>query len=226
MAVYRFKVYFEDDESIIREIEIKSTQTFEDFHNIIQSSIGFDSAHPTSFFVSSDTWRRGKEIIFLQKKHSTGLKGIWMHETKIATFVEDPHQKFIYEFDPDGGNWILMIELMKIIPDASVTYPRVNKTTGAAPAQYKVTSPEEIPPVEEEDEAVAIIDDSEDKYIHPEEEHHFDIAEEDEPVPRHVVKEVAAEMSEDEAIEEATEEDEGAIDDEDESAEQQEEDFA
>lgn len=132
MAVYRFKVYFEDDESIIREIDIKSTQTFEDFHNTIQNAIGFDSAHPSSFFVSTDTWRRGKEIVFLHKKHSTGLKGTWMHETKIATFVEDPHQKFIYEFDPDGGNWILLVELMKIIPDASVTYPRINKSVGAS----------------------------------------------------------------------------------------------
>ncbi len=103
MAVYRFKVYFEDDENIIREIEIKSTQTFEDFHKTIQSSIGFDGAHPTSFFVATDTWRKGKEIILLHKSHSAGIKGTWMHETKLAAYIEDPHQKFIYEFDPEGA---------------------------------------------------------------------------------------------------------------------------
>ena len=37
MSVYRFKVFFEEDESVIREIEIKSTQNFEDFHKIIQT---------------------------------------------------------------------------------------------------------------------------------------------------------------------------------------------
>jgi hypothetical protein len=223
MAVYRFKVYFEEDESIIREIDIKSSQTFEDFHIIIQSSIGFDGAHPTSFYVSSETWRRGKEIILLHKKHNAGLKGTWMHETKIAAYVEDPHQKFIYEFDPEGANWILLVELMKIIPDASVIYPRINKSIGASLPQYKVTSPSEIPLVEEEDDDVAeVIDDSEDKYIHPEEEHSFAIADEEEAMPRRVIKEVAAEMSEEEAIEEATEEDEGAMDEDDESAEQQE----
>jgi len=225
MAVYRFKVYFEDDESIVREIDIKSTQTFEDFHSIIQTSIGFDNAHPASFFVSGETWRRGKEIILLHKEHSNGLKGTWMHETKIAAFVEDPHQKFIYEFDPDGGNWILQAELMKIIPDASVTYPRINKGSGDSPPQYKITSPAEIPPVEEEDE-VAVVDDSEDKYVHPEAEAHIDIAEEEEVMPRRVVKEVAADISEDEAIEEATEDDDGMLDEDDESAEQHEEDFS
>lgn len=227
MAVYRFKVYFEEDESVVREIEIRSTQTFEDFHNIMQASVSFDSAHPASFFVSSDNWRRGKEITLLHKKHSSGLKGTWMHETKIATYVEDPHQKFIYEFDPEGGNWILLIELMKIIPEASVTYPRINKSVGVAPVQYKVTSAAEVVPVEEEeDEITTVLDDSEDKYVHPEAEIHIDFADEEEPIPRMVVKEVAGEMSEDEAIEEPVDDEEGAMDEEDESLEQHEEDFS
>ena len=41
MAVYRFRVSFEDNEEIYREIEIKSFQNFEDFHNVITQSIGF-----------------------------------------------------------------------------------------------------------------------------------------------------------------------------------------
>ncbi len=227
MAVYRFKVYFEDDESVIREIEIRSTQTFEDFHKIIQTAIGFDGAHPTSFFVSNDTWRKGKEIILLHKSHSSGLKGTWMHETKLAAFMEDPHQKFIYEFDPEGANWVLQIELMKIIPEASVTYPRINKSVGAAPAQYKVTSPADIPVVEEEEIEAAIVDDAEDTYVHPEAAHEFDVAEEeDEVIPRRIVKEVALETPDEETEEDASVEDAEMVDDEDESAEQQEEDFA
>lgn len=225
MAVYRFKVYFEDDESVVREIEIKSTQTFEDFHNIIQQAIGFDGSHLSSFFVSNDTWRRGKEIVLLHKSHSKGLKGTWMHETKLAAYMEDPHQKFIYEFDPDGANWILQAELMKIIPEAQVTYPRVNKSVGAAPAQYKVTSAAEIPVLEEEEDAV-VVDDSEDTYVHPEAQHDFDVAEDEEAIPTRVIKTAAMEMPEEEAVEDASEADPEMVDEEDESAEQQEEDFA
>ncbi len=210
MAVYRFKVYFEDDENIIREIEIKSTQTFEDFHKTIQSSIGFDGAHPTSFFVATETWRRGKEIILLHKSHSAGIKGTWMHETKLAAYIEDPHQKFIYEFDPDGANWILQVELMKIIPEAAVTYPRVNKTVGIAPAQYKVTSAAEIPVVEEEeDEITPIIDDAQDAYVHPETAHEFDVPDEEEPMIRNMVKKaLPVEAVEEESFAEENEDDE------------------
>lgn len=77
----------------------------------------------------------------------------------------------------------------------------------------------------EEEEEAAVIDDSEDTYVHPEAEANIDIAEEEEVMPRRIVKEATADVSEDEAIEEATEDD-GMLDEEDESAEQHEEDFS
>jgi len=58
MSVYRFKVTFEDNDEIYREIEIKSVQTFEDFHFVILQSIGFDTIHNASFFISDDYWRK------------------------------------------------------------------------------------------------------------------------------------------------------------------------
>ncbi|MBL7888018.1 MAG: hypothetical protein JNL24_00605, partial [Bacteroidia bacterium] len=62
MAVYRFRVTFEDNEEVYREIEIKSTQNFEDFHNVIVQSIGFDNLHDASFYISDDYFRKGDEI--------------------------------------------------------------------------------------------------------------------------------------------------------------------
>lgn len=165
MAVYRFKVFFEDDESVWREIEIKSTQTFEDFHNIIQKAINFDDAHPASFYISNDTWRKGKEVRLLRSRHAL-QKGTWMHETKIAVYIEDPHQKMIYEFDPDNTCWTLYVELMKILPDSPIEYPRLAKSVGNAPAQYKITTPVDV--VDEDEDAPV---EEDDKYVHNVTEH-------------------------------------------------------
>jgi hypothetical protein len=162
MSVYRFKVYFEDDESVVREIEIRSTQNFEEFHNVIQKAINFDDAHPASFFISNDTWRKGKEIKLLRNKKGALQKAIWMHETKIAAHVEDPHQKMIYEFDPDNACWVLFIELAKILPDSPIDYPRISKSTGTAPAQYKITTPVEV--VEDDEDGGHVEED--DGYVH------------------------------------------------------------
>jgi pRiA4b ORF-3-like protein len=180
MSVYRFKVFFEEDESVIREIEIKSTQNFEDFHKIIQRAINFDDLHPASFFISNDTWRKGKEIKLLRNKKGALQKAIWMHETKLAAHVEDPHQKMIYEFDPDNALWVLFIELSKILPDSPIEYPRISKSTGIAPAQYKITTPVDV--VEEDEEEGHAHVEVDDAYVHSTSDvtEHFEAHEEDE----------------------------------------------
>jgi hypothetical protein len=158
MAVYRFRVTFEDNEEVYREIEIKSTQNFEDFHNIIVSSINFDNQHNASFYISDDYWRKGDEITLrpideddaeLRKRKGLAPKK-QMNKCKIVTVIDDPHQKFVYIYDLKTG-WTFLVELVKILEDDSkISYPRCVKTSGEAPKQYKTNAI--VPPVDEDDE--------------------------------------------------------------------------
>jgi hypothetical protein len=144
MAVYRFKVTFDDNEDVYREIEIKSTQNFEDFHNVIVQSIGFDNMHDASFFISDDYWRKGEEI---RLKPAEGLRQ--MNKCKIALLIDDPHQKFVYIYDPKT-HWTFLVELLKIVPDdAKASYPKCVKSAGESPKQHKASTI--APPVDEED---------------------------------------------------------------------------
>ena len=144
MAIYRFKIAFEDNEDIYREIEIKSTQTFEDFHNVIIQSVNFDNQHNSSFFISDDYWRKGEEIVLRasdndtpRKKQESDVPKKLMNKCKMASLIDDPHQKFVFVYDPKTG-WTFLVELLKIVPDdAKASYPRVAKTVGEAPKQYK-----------------------------------------------------------------------------------------
>ena len=40
MAIYRFKLSFEDYDEVVREIDIKTTQTFEDLHKALHRTTG------------------------------------------------------------------------------------------------------------------------------------------------------------------------------------------
>lgn len=158
--VYRFRVIYEDHEDIYRDIEIKSTQSFHDLHLAIQQSIGFDNSKDASFFTSDDYWRKEEEIPVVYK---TGLikkkikktipilnQEVPAKKMSIAEYITDPHQKFVYVFDPDK-EWAFHIELIKIIPDeAGAKYPKCVKTVGNSPKQYKDTNLP-TPPVEEEE---------------------------------------------------------------------------
>jgi len=135
MAIYKFRVTFEDYEDISRDIEIKSSQTFFDFFQIILQSVGFDTKHAGSFFVSDDYWRKHAEITLKEEDVEPGVK--LMKSAKIASFIEQPNQRFLFLYDKDV-RWSLFIELIKLVPeDAKASYPRCIKIVGTAPKQYK-----------------------------------------------------------------------------------------
>lgn len=150
MAIYRFKVSYEENDDVFRDIEIKSSQTFEDFHSIIQQAFNFDAKHAASFFVSDDYWRKNQEITLRKEDLPLDEDEIrkqvepkkLMAETKIAKYIEQPHQRFVYVFDPNV-QWTFLIEMIKITAteNPKTVYPLIVKSEGKAPKQYKQQKP-------------------------------------------------------------------------------------
>ena len=142
MLVYRFKISFVDYEDVSREIEIKSIQTFADFHKCIQESIHFDGSQPASFYMSNDHWTKGDEITSHPKKNKDGNDVKLMKDSRLCDFIADPHQKIYYIFDLNTL-WTFHIELVKIIPveHAQTKYPLCVKSIGDAPKQYGIVAP-------------------------------------------------------------------------------------
>jgi len=137
MALYRFRVTFEDYDDVTREIDIKSTQTFEDLHRAIHQSTGYNAEYSSSFYISNDQWIKGEEVTYLpnQKRIDRGIA--LMEKVKLSSRIDDPHQKFYYTFNFDRP-FDFHVELMKIILDeaAGVTYPAIIKSVGDAPRQF------------------------------------------------------------------------------------------
>ena len=116
MAIYRFKVSFEDYDDVIREIDIKSTQTFEDLHRAIHRTTGYNPEKSSSFYVSNDHWIKAEEIAFLPnpRKADTGIA--LMTGTKLHKFIDDPHQKFYYTYNFERP-YDFHVELIKILDE-------------------------------------------------------------------------------------------------------------
>ena len=134
MAIYRFRISFEDYDDITREIDIKSNQTFEDLHRAIHRSTGYNADKSSSFYVSTDNWIKGEEIAIHpnQRKIDNGV--ILMEKSKLSTFIEDPHQKFYYIYNFERP-YDFHVELIKIIldTDPKIEYPYLVKSVGEAP---------------------------------------------------------------------------------------------
>ncbi|ETZ19831.1 hypothetical protein [Pedobacter sp. V48] len=134
MAIYRFRISFEDFDEVVREIDIKSTQTFEDLHKAVHRSTGYSAEKSSSFFVSTDNWIKGDEIAYLPNQRKTDRGVALMENSKLSSFIEDPHQKFYYIYNFDRP-FDFHVELIKIIleTDPNIEYPYLVKSTGEAP---------------------------------------------------------------------------------------------
>ncbi|MBL0340519.1 MAG: hypothetical protein IPP71_06110 [Bacteroidetes bacterium] len=137
MAIYRFRVSFEEFDDTYRDIEIKSVQSFEHFHLAIQEAIGFDATKPASFFMSNDLWKKGQEITLVKTGENHSQEKLLMKDAILCDFIADPHQKIYYVFDAPS-QWSFFIELFKILPDSAPgkKYPVCVKIHGDAPKQY------------------------------------------------------------------------------------------
>jgi len=134
--IYKFRIHFEDHDDVVRFIDIDSTSTFAAFHKIIQESVGFDASKEFTFHMSNDFWRTDKEICnsILDETKTVKLP----KDTILNKYINDPHQRFIYMFDPDLV-WTFYIELVKIQKaEPNKKYPLLARKEGEAPKQYKL----------------------------------------------------------------------------------------
>jgi len=146
MAIYKFKITFEDFDDVVREIDIKSNQTFEDLHRALHKSTGYNAEKPSSFYVSTDNWIKGDEIAHLPNERKKD-RVVLMENSKLSSFIEDPHQKFYYIYNFDRP-YDFHVELIKIIlnPDSNIEYPFLAKSTGEAPKIMEQNSPQAVDP--------------------------------------------------------------------------------
>ncbi len=139
MAVLKFRVYWEEDDVIYRDVLVKHTQNFADLHQIILRAFEFDQKHDATFFRSNDTWQRGREISKEVYDKEYKAPPLLMEETIIGSEIIDTNQHFIYLYDFVKA-WSFLIELIQVIKnseaDMSLEYPIISRIEGVGPMQY------------------------------------------------------------------------------------------
>lgn len=137
MAILRFRVYWEDDDSVYRDIAVRHTQNFFDLHSCILKSFEFDTKHKATFYRSNDNWLKGREISLEKYDKEYKAEPLIMADTLISTEISNPNQKFIYEYDFNKF-WRFMVELIHVDKEENkkISYPSCIRTEGIAPSQY------------------------------------------------------------------------------------------
>jgi len=150
MYTYKFRLLFDDVEDFVRDYEILAEQTFKDFHDIILQSIsGLDMRELASFYVCDRRWEKAKEITLIDMDEDENLdKSIAylpkyvMSEAILSDFIDDPHQRLIYEYDFLNIK-TFYVELLKAFEsDPEKAYPRCTFSSGEMPKLAENINPE------------------------------------------------------------------------------------
>jgi Fe-S-cluster formation regulator IscX/YfhJ len=137
MAILKFRVYFEEDDSVYRDVVVRHTQHFLQLHQVILKAYEFDNKHQATFYRSNDHWQRGREISLDKYDKPYKVDPLLMDATTVGSEIRDPNQKFIYVYD-FVKNWSFLVELINVSKEdnGKLDYPAVVKTEGIAPSQY------------------------------------------------------------------------------------------
>ncbi|GGH22825.1 plasmid pRiA4b ORF-3 family protein [Sphingobacterium alkalisoli] len=140
MAIYRFRVTFEDYEDIYRDIDMPSRSTFLELHQEIHKSTGYPEDASSSFYVSNDQWKKGTEVALQPSARKIGEGILLMENIRLSKFIDDPHQKFYYIYNFDRP-YDFHVELIKILKEEDgKVYPALFKVVGQAPRHLAAAS--------------------------------------------------------------------------------------
>jgi len=133
MAIYRFRISFEDYDDVIREIDILPKQTFLDLHKALHAATGYDPELSSSFYVSNDRWKKGDEIAFLPDERKSEQGVALMEAAKLNRFIDDPYQKFyyVYNFDRPLDFHVQLVKILK--EEEGKEYPVLFRSIGQVP---------------------------------------------------------------------------------------------
>lgn len=141
MAILKFRVYFEEDDSVYRDIAIRHKQSFFELHEAILKAFEFDTKHQATFYRSNDHWLRGREITLQPYDKPYRAAPLLMKETTIGSEIRDTNQRFVYAYDFTKG-WTFLIELINVSKEENpkLSYPAMVRKEGIAPSQYGTKS--------------------------------------------------------------------------------------
>ena len=185
MYVYKFRLFIDDIDDFVRDYEILAKQSFKDFHNCIINSIkGLSPDELASFHICDRKWNKCREITLVDMSTESDLPDdediveegeikkeptIIMENAILSDYMDDPHQRIIYEYDFLHIK-TFYLELLKSYEAASnKQYPVCTFSTGELP-QKEILITHDNDLYEEENIMDIIKDEDEDEVYYDESE--------------------------------------------------------
>jgi len=135
MHIYRFKITTNTEEDFSMQVDIKSNQTFKEFHDAIKTYCNIKTNELSSFFICDHKWHKNQEITLLDMRvqkedfEDEDIKPV-MEQVTLSQLINDPHQRLLFVYDYINM-FTFNIELINILKVSDLAnYPNLVKKEG------------------------------------------------------------------------------------------------
>ena len=115
MYYYKFKVFYDEVEDFVRDVDVLANSNFEDFHMFLYQCLGLQGNEFAAFSICDQKWNKQKEITLMDTSEEedmaeepeyddedsfstkSRLPRFVMKDAILKDFITDPHQHILYE---------------------------------------------------------------------------------------------------------------------------------
>jgi len=97
--IYLFRIISDEKQDFYRDLVIEGSDTFFDFHSVLQKDLEYDPTLLASFFITNDRWEKQQEITLIDMMQDPSIPAVTMDQVTLDEFITDENQRMIYIFD-------------------------------------------------------------------------------------------------------------------------------
>ena len=130
-----FRIISDEDQEFYRDLVIDGSDTFLDFHKVLQKNLGYDPTQLASFFITNEEWEKQQEITLIDMKQEAGTETLTMGEVTMEEYISEVNERMIYVFDFFSERAFFMELIEKSSQPTDRETPFVAHEKGEAPPQ-------------------------------------------------------------------------------------------
>jgi hypothetical protein len=97
--IYLFRIISDEDQEFYRDLVIDGSDTFLDFHRVLQQDLRYDPSLLASFFITNENWEKKQEITLIDMMDDPEVPAVTMEQVTLDEYVTEEAQRMIYVFD-------------------------------------------------------------------------------------------------------------------------------
>jgi hypothetical protein len=133
--IFLFRIIRDEDHEFYRDLVIDGSDTFLDFHHILQENLGFDPSHIASFFITNANWEKQQEITLIDMIQEPGVETLTMGDVTLDQYFHEISQRMIYVFDFFSERAFFMELIESSDETSSRRTPFIAQSMGEPPRQ-------------------------------------------------------------------------------------------